>query len=224
MGLKARSSENTGGLAELLKGSSDREGVMANGRKKMELGSAVAYVLDEPSMQPPVDGVGAPVDVDYQAVAHKLEERLLTIAKEIAEQEPSPVVPPSPAQQQPPASKQQQRQASPAATTSHPQASEAPAPATAPSQETPAASAPATSTATEPSAAPAEPAAPTRPAPSGRLGPKDVVMVDVRGSCENTDGALLSKYVSHSNFRLSVTIQNYSFLFCPTTLLQYIMI
>lgn len=192
MGLKTRSSENTGGLAELLKDPRDHEGVMASGRKKMGLGSAVAYVLDEPSMQPSLDGAIDPVDIDYQAVAHKLEERLLTIAKEVAEQAPSPVVPRSPAEAQPPAS--QQQQASPAATASHPQESEAPAPETAPSQETSAASAP--TTAIEPSAAPAEPAAPPRPAPSGRLGPKDVVMVDVRGSCENIGGALLSKYVS----------------------------
>lgn len=206
MGLKARSSENNGGLADLLKVPSDRDGLMASGRKKMELGSAVAYVLDEPSMQPALDNAGAPVDIDYQAVAHKLEERLLTIAKEVAEQAPSPVVPPSPAQAQPPASQQQQQQASPAATTSNPQGSGDPAPATAPSQETPAASAPAT--ATEPSVVSAEPAAPARQAPSGRLGPKDVVMVDVRGSCENIDGALLSKYVFHSICHLSGPIQN----------------
>lgn len=201
MGLKTRSSENTGGLAELLKDPRDHEGVMASGRKKMGLGSAVAYVLDEPSMQPSLDGAIAPVDIDYQAVAHKLEERLLTIAKDVAEQAPSPVVPRSPAEAQPPASQQQQQQASPAATASHSQESEAPAPETAPSQETSAASAP--TTAIEPSAAPAEPAAPPRPAPSGRLGPKDVVMVDVRGSCENIGGALLSK-ANFSSVRANV--------------------
>jgi hypothetical protein len=193
MGLKTRSSENTGGLAELLRDPRDQEGIMSSGRKKMDLRSAVAYVLDEPSMQPAHDADSVAVDIDYQAVAQKLEERLATIAKEVSEQEAIPAAVPSPSTQAQPQQQQQQQQASPVAAAGPSQAEGLPAPAVAaPSQETSAASASpaATTTATEPSA---EPSAPPRPAPSGRLGPKDVVMVDVRGSCENIDGALLSK-------------------------------
>jgi Kip1 ubiquitination-promoting complex protein 1 len=57
----------------------------------------------------------------------------------------------------------------------------------------------------QPPAAAAAATPPPRPAPSGRLGPKDVVMVDVRGSCENIDGCLLSK-ANFSTVRANVAV------------------
>ena len=109
MGLKTRASENTGGLAELLDDPRDREGIMSSGHKRMGLGTAVAYVLDVPSMAPALDEASATDGIDYQAVAQMLEERLSTIAKEVAEQEQAPV-PVAPSPVQPPASQQQHQQ------------------------------------------------------------------------------------------------------------------
>ena len=185
MGLKSRIPEHNAGLAELLQEEHrEKEGVVSSGHEKLDSLSAVAYVLDEPD----VAALTAPSghDVEFEAVAAKIEARLAAAGAMPLEEEGKEVAP-SPA---PPAMEDQ-----PTILPSPPP----PLPPPSPPLEAP--------TGTEGGSQGGEPcqgAGPSTeeklpkvvgPPPSGRLGPKDVAMLEVRGSCENSDGSLLSRQV-----------------------------
>lgn len=169
MGLKARVAEHNAGLAELLQEEHrEKEGVVSSGHEQMDNLSAVAYVLDEPDIGSITAATGH--DVDFEAVSAKLEARLAANATPPSEQEEA-LVPAPPVEAPPP---------SPPL----PEATPQPLEAEESSEEI-------TSGEGKPPQAPRV----VGPPPSGKLGPKDVVMLEVRGSCENSDGSLLSRQV-----------------------------
>ena len=170
MGVTTRSKQTTG-LAELLQETPrEREGVMTAKSSQMMMSplAAVAYVLDDQAV---ATHCATPDNaVNYDLVGEWVEARMAAFLPQ--EKEAEAAAAPTAAS---PAEVIKPEEAAPAAE----QKEENPPPAPIAEDE----------------AESAEVPVPVAPPPSGRIGPKDVVMTEVRGSVENINGAILCRHV-----------------------------